>query len=83
MSGRIREFVVKVIQKKTRLPVECDIDAFNYIDSGHVDSMAIIRFILELESEFKIDIAPEEIESAEFKSIGGLVKIIQSKVENR
>lgn len=82
MSNRVREFVIKAIEKKSRLPAGCDVDTFNYIDSGHVDSIAIIKFLLELENEFKIDIAPEEIESAQFRTIGGLIGIIKSKVEH-
>ncbi|MEK7856196.1 MAG: phosphopantetheine-binding protein [Acidobacteriota bacterium] len=80
MSDQVREFVIKAIEKKSRLPAGCNVDTFNYIDSGHVDSIAIIKFILELEEEFKIDIAPEEVESAEFRTIGGLVGIIKSRI---
>ena len=67
------------IEKKAKLPPGCDIDAFNYIDSGHIDSIAIVKFILEIEIEFNVDISPEDIESPEFRTIGGLVQIIRSK----
>ena len=80
MSDHIREFIIKTISLKSRLPAACDIDTYNYIDSGHIDSIAIIKFILNVEQEFNIDISPEEIESVEFRTIGGLVKIIKSRI---
>ena len=80
MSDRVREFVIKAIEKKARLPAGCDVDTFNYIDSGHVDSIAIVRFILELEEKFGIDIPTEAVESAAFRTIGGLVGIIESRI---
>jgi acyl carrier protein len=82
MSDRVREFVIKAIEKRSRLPAGCDVDTFNYIDSGHVDSIGIIKFILEIENEFKIDIAPEEVESEKFRTIGGLVGIIESRIRD-
>ena len=82
MLDRVREFVIKAIEKKSRLPAGCDVDTFNYIDSGYVDSIAIIKFILELEDEFKIDIPTDAVESAEFRTIGGLVRIIESRIKH-
>ena len=81
MTDLIREFIVKAIQKKSRLPLDCDVDAFNYIDTGYIDSMEIIKFILELENEFNIDISSKEVESKEFRTIGGLIGIVAAKVK--
>jgi acyl carrier protein len=80
MLDRVREFVIKAVEKRLKLPTSCHIDTFNYVDSGYVDSIAIMRFILEIEVEFNIDISSEEIESAEFRTVGGLTKIIYSRI---
>lgn len=73
----IRNFIVKTIEKKSRLPANQDIDQFNYIDSGHIDSIGLIKFVLDIESEFGIDIAPEDMESEEFRTIGGLTTLVE------
>lgn len=80
---RIRDFIIKAIARKAALPAGEDLDRFNYIDSGHVDSIGIIKFVLELEREFEIDIAPEEMESDDFRTIGGLVELIQQNIANK
>ena len=80
MSDKIKHFVVKAISKKNKLPVGIDVDTFNYIDTGYVDSMALITFTVELESEFDIEISDDDIMSPDFKTIGGLVSIIKNKL---
>lgn len=79
----IRDFILKTIEKKSRLPVNENIDQFNYIDSGHIDSIGLIKFVLDLENEFGIDIAPEDMESEEFRTIGGLAALIEKHLRKR
>ncbi|MDM8564770.1 phosphopantetheine-binding protein [Candidatus Halobeggiatoa sp. HSG11] len=80
MSEKIRNFVISAIEKKGKLPKDCDIDSFNYIDSGYVDSMGIIKFMISIEAEFNIELTESNMESPEFKTIGGLVGIIKNKI---
>jgi acyl carrier protein len=79
-KGRIRDFIVKTIEKKSKLPTDQNIEQFNYIDSGHIDSIGLIKFILDLENEFGIDIAPEDMDSEEFRTIGGLAMLIERRL---
>jgi len=72
--------VIHTIEKKGKLPNNCEIDSFNYIDSGYVDSMGIIKFVLNIEAEFEIELTESDMESPEFKTIGGLVNIIRKKI---
>ncbi len=51
---------------------------YNYL-SGHIDSFGIIHFIMAIEEEFNIQLLPEDTESEEFRTIGGLIKIIENK----
>jgi len=80
MSEKIKHFVITALEKKSKLPTDCDLDAFNYIDSGYVDSMAIMKFIVSIEAEFDIEITESDMELPAFKTIGGLVAIINNKV---
>ena len=79
MNNEIRKFVVKAIEKKSKLPGNCDVDSFNFIDTGYVDSIGLIKFVVDLETKFNIDINESDIESPEFRTIGGLISIIQNK----
>jgi D-alanine--poly(phosphoribitol) ligase subunit 2 len=83
MSDSVNKFVVQLIEKKTRLPKDIDIDKFNYVDTGYVDSLGIIKFIVEIESHFDIEITDTDIESPEFRTIGGIASIISNKISNR
>jgi len=77
----IHEFVLGLLQKKSRLPQGFD-DATDYIKAGIVDSIGIIKFILELESRFDIEIADTDMESDEFRSVQGLTNMISSKLSS-
>ena len=57
-----------------------DIDNFNFITSGHVDSIEILKFNFEIENKFKIIIKPSETVSKNFGTIKGLRSIILKKL---
>jgi len=51
---------------------------YRYLDN-HLDSFEIIQFIMAVEEEFGISLLPEDTESEEFRTIEGVIKIIESK----
>lgn len=51
---------------------------YRYLDK-HLDSFGIIQFIMAVEEEFSISLLPEDTESEEFRTIKGIIKIIESK----
>ena len=64
-------------------PIKMDDNEFlkyRYLDN-HLDSFEIIQFIMAIEDEFNITLLPEDTESEEFRTIEGLIKIIESKLE--
>jgi acyl carrier protein len=79
MHDDIRIFVLGLLEKKARLPRSFN-DANDFIMAGIVDSMGIIKFILELESRFDIEITETDIESDEFRTVQGLVKMLSRKM---
>ena len=79
MKNEILEYVSGLIQKKGKLPVGCNLTEFNYIDSGYIDSIAIIKFVLDIEAKFEIEISEEDMLSPQFRTIGGLVRLIENK----
>ncbi len=50
-----------------------------FIDEGIVDSINLIRFILEIESKFKIKLTSKDTQSDNFRTINGITKIINKK----
>ena len=48
-----------------------------YLDLGLVDSMGIIDMVLELERHFDIHFSAEELQSMEFRTVGGLIQLIE------
>ncbi len=52
---------------------------YRYLDN-HLDSFEIIQFIMAIEEEFGIKLEPEDTESEEFRTIGGLIEIIKRKL---
>jgi len=79
VAEKIQEFIIKYLSKKGKLPKNINIEEFNYIDTGYVDSMGLLKFVVELEQEFDVEISDNDIILPEFKTIGGLVKIIEDK----
>ncbi|MDI6774080.1 MAG: phosphopantetheine-binding protein [Verrucomicrobiota bacterium] len=75
-----RAFVLRLVERKARLPGGVEADTFNYFDSGYVDSIEITKFLVEIESAFNIEILNADIQSSDFRTVGGLVSIIMSKM---
>ena len=78
---KIDETVMSLLQKKYSFSPDVDLDHFNYIESGFVDSIGIIQFIAELEDIFSIEFTDEETMSPEFSTVGGVIRIIEEKVK--
>jgi len=80
MKDAVREYVLAAIGRKAKLPTAVDIETFNYIDSGYVDSIEIIKFVVDIEAKFNIEITDADLESPEFRTVGGLISMISGKI---
>lgn len=49
---------------------------FDYVEAGHLDSMALMHLVVALEDRFDIELADQDIVSPEFRTFGGLVAIV-------
>lgn len=74
--------IIAIIERGNPLPSDTLTEklAYRYLDEGHIDSFAILNLIVELEDEFYITLSPEDTQSDEFRTAGGLVSIIKGKV---
>lgn len=81
MENEIQKFIIKTIERKEKLPDSIDLETFNYIESGYIDSITLISFINKIEVKFKIELSEKEVMLPEFKTIGGLVSIVGKKLK--
>tara|TARA_B100000780_G_C21090137_1_gene439329 strand:+ start:112 stop:366 length:255 start_codon:yes stop_codon:yes gene_type:complete len=79
---KIKQYIVaslKKIRKIDRVYSQA-IDDFDFIDSGHLDSMEILKFNMLIEKKFKILITPNEVTSKTYKTVKGLTNIVAKKL---
>jgi acyl carrier protein len=79
MTKEIYDEIVSLLEK--RGPVQGNSDQeicnYKYLDAGHVDSLNIMQFILEIEESFGISLSTEDIQSDEFRTIGGIITLVE------
>ena len=75
-----RDFILKELQRKYTLGEEIDIETFNYLESGYIDSIGIIQFLVSLEEEYDIEFTDVEIADPSFKIVGQLIQLVERKV---
>tara|TARA_Y100000741_G_scaffold210916_1_gene160650 strand:+ start:206 stop:472 length:267 start_codon:yes stop_codon:yes gene_type:complete len=79
---KITDYIVRKLNKLR--PIEKKylkkIEKFDFISSGHIDSIEILKFNFEIENKFKISIKPIETISKNYSSVGGLSALIYKKL---
>jgi acyl carrier protein len=78
----IRSFIFNYLQKEYTFPDD-DVDTINYVKSGYVDSLTMLKFVVELEDTFGIEFSDDELSLPDFKIVGGLIKLIESKTDQK
>ena len=58
-----------------------DLKCETLIDSGYIDSLALINLISELDIEFDIEIAFSELEVCNFTSVNAIQTLVEKKVQ--
>lgn len=76
----IAEKVLDMLQAEYELPKDIDIMRFNYVDSGFVDSLGLVRFLSLIMDEFDIDFDDDEMLSPEIRVVENLVNLIANKI---
>lgn len=77
----IRKKVLEILERKNTIPLQSleeKLD-YRYLDEGHLDSFSILNFIIELESQFDIKLTAEDTESDNFRTPGGIARMISEK----
>jgi|TARA_B100000315_G_scaffold233079_1_gene245936 acyl carrier protein len=81
MSKEIYNAVIDLLEKRGQVPEgsERERREYRYLDAGHLDSFSIIQFVLEIEELFKITLTPEDTTSDKFRTVNGLIQIVEKK----
>lgn len=72
------QYIIEQLNQAGTLPT-ADLLTYNFVDNGHIDSLAMMRFIIKLESTFNIQFSDDELLSEQFKTIGGLSNLVDAK----
>ena len=78
----VEEYILDTLQREYSFKEGVDLDALDYVAEGYMDSLGLVQFIVELESEFNISFSDEELSSSDFKIVGKLIKMVERKMEN-
>lgn len=81
--NNVKEFVIDYLEREYQLPADVDLDSFDYIESGYVDSMGFIQFIAMLEDEFDIEFTDDELSDKANQITGNLIKLVEEKIEKK
>ena len=84
MQNEILKFIVISIKKisNKKLVIDSKLNKLEYLHYGILDSLQIIHFIILIEKKYKIKFTSKDKESSDFRTIGGLVKLIKMKKNN-
>ncbi|MFA5597120.1 MAG: hypothetical protein WDA26_06060 [Pusillimonas sp.] len=83
MQQSVTKFICEMLEKKVLLPKEKNLDKYRYLENGHLDSLSLVKFIYMTEDKFDIEFSAEDTQSDEFRTIGGLVKMITDKINKK
>ena len=72
------EVVLGLIQKRGAVPGASIEDqmVYEFLEEEVIDSIGLLEFIMELESQFGIRFEPSHLQSDRFRTLGGIVEII-------
>ena len=77
---KIKQTILDFVEREYKLPDNVDYDSFDFVENGFVDSMGMVQFVTILEDEFDIEFSAEELLSNDFRTVGRLEKLIESKI---
>ena len=85
MDPRIQNEVFKFFEGNGGIPGNTEPEklACEYLDLHVVDSIGIVQMIVTFEKEFDIRFSPSHMQSAEFKTVGGLIGLIEKMVADQ
>ncbi|MGO1251860.1 MAG: acyl carrier protein [Alcaligenes aquatilis] len=82
MNEITRYLVEQLRQRNAALP-EQGLGELDYIEHGYIDSMGVIKFVLDIEQTYSIEVSEDDLQSDAFRTINGLAALIADKLGRR
>jgi acyl carrier protein len=81
MSQTVRNIVFAELQRTRQIPGDSESARLtcDYLQAGVIDSLGLIDLVTRLESELGIAFTSDEFEDPRFRTVGGLIDIIEHK----
>lgn len=75
----IKDRVIQIVAAKADIPgnTEAERLACDFFKEGVLDSIKIVELVSELESEFGVTFSYEDMQSQQFRTMGGLVALLE------
>ena len=82
---KIQKNIIKIIEKKRKIQLNSFNEKLNFkfLDKGHIDSINIINFILDIEENFKVKLTALDTQSNNFRTPLGISKILKKKINDK
>jgi len=77
-NDKIESYIKKIIFKK-KIPI--NFKKVNLLKAEYIDSLAMFKLILKIESKYKIKIKDNELFSKRFENINGIINLIKKKLK--
>lgn len=81
IKSTLKNYIVTEIMHERDLSILAD-DA-PLIEGGIIDSMGLIELVLFIEKKFGVEVAEEEMDIDNFRTLNSLTAYIQSKIEGK
>ncbi|MGC8667515.1 MAG: acyl carrier protein [Chthonomonadales bacterium] len=81
--ARARAYVLGFFSERGTIPGDTEEErmACDYIYANLVDSMGMVELITGAEEELGVELTQEDFEDPRFKTVGGLIHVLASKME--
>ncbi|HEV3069842.1 MAG TPA: phosphopantetheine-binding protein [Solirubrobacteraceae bacterium] len=78
MDREVKQAVLDFFAERAPLPGESEGEqlAVAYLDAGLISSMAIVELVVTLEDRFGVRFEPEDMQSEDFRTVGGLIEVV-------
>ena len=78
MDRDVKQAVFDFFEERTPLPGDSEAErlAVGYLDAGLIESMAVVELVVTLEDRFGVRFEPEDMQSDEFRTVGGLIAVV-------
>ena len=82
---KVKKTVLGFLTAKGEIPGKTEKEQlrYEYLDEGLIDSMGIVEMVLEFEKKFDIRFKPQHLQSAAFRTVGGLILMIENMIEDK